>query len=539
MKLTTDTVEGNLLRGMILVLIVLIFFLVSIRAAIIVALTIPLSLLFAFIGLHAHDGAANLLSIGAIDFGIIIDGTVVMVENIYRELALREGQSYKLHEVILLAAKDVDRPIFYSVAVILAGYLPIYALTGPSAKLFHPMAETMCLALLGALLLTLTLVPVLCSYWFKKGVREHSNRAFEWMKRIYATQLDWALARPKLTMLLAVVIFGATLLLVPFIGGEFMPHLDEGALWVRATMPYTISFEEASRIAPQVRAILMSYPQVTVVGSELGRPDDGTDPTGFFNCEFYVGLRPYKDSAWSGDLNTKVKLIEAINNKLSAFPGIVFNYTQPAEDAVDEALTGLKSSLAVKIYGDDLTVLQDKAVQIKNTLAKVPGFTDLTVVRELGQPSLLIDVDRDKIARYGINVADVEAVISAAVGGQAVTQVIQGEKLFDLVVRMQPQFRSSAHEIGELLVGTPDGKQIPLIQLADIKVGNGASFIYRENNSRYIGVQFSIEGRDLERAVRDGQKAVRGGGGSPPRLPLAWIGAESIANSWQPKHNSC
>ena len=527
-KLTTDTVEDNLLRGMVLVLIVLIFFLVSFRAAIIVALTIPLSLLFAFIILHAHDGAANLLSIGAIDFGIIIDGTVVMVENIYRELALREGQTYKLNEVILAAAKDVDRPIFYSVAVILAGYLPIYALSGPSAKLFHPMAETMSFALIGALILTLTLVPVLASYWFKKGVREHANRPFEWMKRKYATQLDWALARPKLTMVIALLIFGATLLLVPFIGGEFMPHLDEGALWVRATMPYTISFEEASKIAPQIRAILMSYPQVTVVASELGRPDDGTDPTGFFNCEFYVGLKPYNDKAWGGDVNTKPKLIESINQKLSAFPGIVFNYTQPAEDAVDEALTGLKSSLAVKIYGDDLTVLQDKAIQIKNTLAKVPGFTDLTVVRELGQPSLLIDVDRDKIARYGINVADVEAVISAAVGGQAVTQVIQGEKLFDLVVRMQPQFRSSAHEIGELLVGTPDGKQIPLSQLADIRVGNGASFIYRENNSRYIGVQYSIEGRDLERAVRDGQKAVDQAVTLPQGYKLTWGGEYSL-----------
>ena len=527
-KLTTDTVEDNLLRGMVLVLIVLIFFLVSVRAAIIVALTIPLSLLFAFIILHAHDGAANLLSIGAIDFGIIIDGTVVMVENIYRELALREGQTYNLNEVILAAAKDVDRPIFYSVAVILAGYLPIYALSGPSAKLFHPMAETMSFALIGALVLTLTLVPVLASYWFKKGVREHVNRPFEWMRRKYATQLDWALARPKLIMVIALLIFGATLLLVPFIGGEFMPHLDEGALWVRATMPYTISFEEASKIAPQIRAILMSYPQVTVVGSELGRPDDGTDPTGFFNCEFYVGLKPYKDKAWSGDINTKPKFIESINQKLNAFPGIVFNYTQPAEDAVDEALTGLKSSLAVKIYGEDLTVLQDKAIQIKNTLAKVPGFTDLTVVRELGQPSLLIDVDRDKIARYGINVADVEAVISAAVGGQAVTQVIQGEKLFDLVVRMQPQFRSSAHEIGELLVGTPDGKQIPLSQLADIRVGNGASFIYRENNSRYIGVQYSIEGRDLERAVRDGQKAVDQAVTLPQGYKLNWGGEYSL-----------
>ena len=380
--LTTGTVEDNLLRGMILVLIVLMFFLVSFRAAIIVALTIPLSLLFAFIVLHAHDGAANLLSIGAIDFGIIIDGTVVMVENIYRELALREGQSYQLHEVILAAAKDVDRPIFYSVAVILAGYLPIYALSGPSGKLFHPMAETMSFALVGALILTLTLVPVLASYWFKSGIREHRNRAYEWMKRVYATQLDWALARPKLTLLIAALIFGATLLLVPFIGGEFMPHLDEGALWVRATMPYTISFEEASSIAPQIRAILASYPQVTTVASELGRPDDGTDPTGFFNCEFYVGLKPYKDKAWRGDFDTKDKLIEAINKKLTAFPGIIFNYTQPAEDAVDEALTGLKSSLAVKVYGDDLNILQDKAVQIKNALAKIPGFTDLTVVRE-------------------------------------------------------------------------------------------------------------------------------------------------------------
>jgi len=526
-KLTTDTVEDNLLRGMVLVLIVLIFFLVSLRAAVIVALTIPLSLLFAFIVLHAHDGAANLLSIGAIDFGIIIDGTVVMVENIYRELALRHGESYSLHDVILLAAKDVDRPIFYSVAVILAGYLPIYALSGPSGKLFHPMAETMSFALIGALILTLTFVPVLASYWLKKVVRERVNRPYEWMKRKYAEQLDWALARPKLVMLIACLIFASTLLLVPFIGGEFMPKLDEGALWVRATMPYTISFEEASKIAPQIRAILMSYPQVTTVASELGRPDDGTDPTGFFNCEFYVGLKPYKDKAWHGDTDTKDKLIASVNSKLTTFPGIIFNYTQPAEDAVDEALTGLKSSLAVKIYGSDLNVLQDKAVQIKNTLSKVPGFGNLTVVRELGQPSLLIDVDRDKIARFGINVADVEAVVSAAVGGQAATQVIQGEKLFDLVVRMQPQFRSSAHEIGQLLVGTPDGKQIPLSELATIKQGNGASFIYRENNSRYIGVQYSIEGRDLERAVHDGQEAVSRAVALPPGYWMTWGGEYS------------
>jgi len=527
-NLTTDTVESNLLRGMLLVLVVLIFFLVSVRAAIIVALTIPLALLFSFIILHAHDVSANLLSIGAIDFGIIIDGTVVMMENIYRELAERAGQPINVNEVILLAAKDVDRPIFYSVAVIIAGYLPIYALSGPSGKLFHPMAETMSFALIGALILTLTLTPVLASLWFKTGIKERVNKPYEWIKEKYAHQLDWSLDHPRLTLLIAAAIFGATLLLVPFIGGEFMPHLDEGALWVRATMPYTISFEEASKIAPQIRQILMSYPQVTVVGSELGRPDDGTDPTGFFNCEFYVGLKPYKDQAWqTGRIRDKQQLIASIDSKLRTYPGIIFNYTQPAEDAVDEALTGLKSSLAVKVYGPDLQVLQKTALEIKKTLSQVPGFTELTVVRELGQPSLLVDVNREKIARYGINVGDVENVVQAAVGGQAATQVIQGEKLFDLVVRMQPQFRSNAQQIGNLLVGTPDGQQVPLSELANITQGNGASFIYRENNSRYIGIQYSIEGRDLARAVEEGQAAVKRSIILPEGYWMAWGGEYS------------
>ena len=526
-RLTTDTVEANLLRGMALVLVVLVFFLVSLRAAVIVALTIPLSLLFSFIFLHAHDVSANLLSIGAIDFGILIDGTIVMMENIYRELGARQGQKYDLHEVILAGARDVDRPVFYSVAVIIAGYLPIYALRGPSGKLFHPMADTMSVALFGALLLALTLVPMLTSHWFKAGVRERVNRPFEWVKRVYAGELEWCLDHPKLTILAAFAIFGSTLLLVSSIGGEFMPHLDEGALWVRATMPYTISFEGASKIAPEIRKILMSYPQVTVVGSELGRPDDGTDPTGFFNCEFYVGLKPYKDEAWKAGPHTKDELIDSIRKKLDSYPGIIFNFTQPAEDAVDEALTGLKSALAVKMYGPDLNVLQDKALQIKNVLERVPGFAELTVVRELGQPSLLVDVDREKIARYGINVADVEGVIQAAVGGEAATQVIQGEKLFDLVVRMQPRFRSSAHEIANLLVGTPAGQQIPLSQLAHIRQGNGASFIYRENNSRYIGIQYSILGRDLARAVADGQQAVRKRVTLPFGYRLEWGGEYS------------
>jgi cobalt-zinc-cadmium resistance protein CzcA len=526
-RVTTDTVEGNLLRGMLLVLIVLIFFLGSMRAALITALTVPLALLFAFVFLHARGDAANLLSIGAIDFGIIIDGTIVMVENIYRELGARHGQNFDLRDAILAAARDVDRPIFYSVAVIIAGYLPIYALTGPAGKLFRPMANTMAFALVGALILTLTVVPVLASS-FLKGIKDRRNPVFEWVSRVYGKQLGWCLRHPAVTLIVATLIFGASLLLVPLIGVEFLPHLDEGALWVRATLPYTISFEEADKFAPKIRDILKAYPQVTVVGSELGRPDDGTDPTGFFNCEFYVGLRPYNDKVWQqSSIHTKADLIEDVEKKLATFPGVIFNYTQPAEDAVDEALTGLKSALAVKIFGPDLNVLESKALEIKRVLGRTPGFSELTVVRELGQPSLTINADRAKIARYGINVDDVGSVVQAAIGGQTATQVIQGEKLFDLVVRMEPQFRSGAREIGNLLVPAPGGQQIPLSELSTIRETSGASFIYRENNSRYIGIQFSIVGRDLEGVVRAGQDAVNKAVRLPEGFHLDWGGEYS------------
>ena len=527
-RVTTDTVEGNLVRGMILVVIVLIFFLGSVRAALISALTIPLALMFAFVFLKARGDAANLLSIGAIDFGIIIDGTIVMVENIYRELGLRHGEKYDLNGVILIAARDVDRPIFYSVAVIIAGYLPIYALTGPAGLLFRPMANTMAFALIGALILTLTIVPVVASLWFKSGVKDRENPVFGWIRRVYAILLGGCLRFPKLTLLTSLLIFGASLLLIPGIGGEFLPHLDEGALWVRATMPYTISFEDSSAFAPKVMAILKTYPQVTVVGSELGRPDDGTDPTGFFNDEFYVGLRPYNDKTWGqSSIHTKADLIEDVGKKLSSFPGVIFNFTQPAEDAVDEALTGLKSSLAVKVFGEDLNVLEAKAVEVKRALDHTPGFEELTVVRELGQPSVTIVPDRPKIARYGINVDDVGAVVQAAIGGQAATQVIQGEKLFDLIVRMDPKYRSGEREIGNLLVPAPAGQQIPLSELATIKEASGASFIYRENNSRYIGVQFSVKGRDLEGVIHDGQNAVNKAVHLPPGYRLEWGGEYS------------
>ena len=520
--LTTRTVEDNLLRGMVLVVVILIFFLYDVRTGMIVAVTIPLSLLFAFICLDLQHVPANLLSIGAIDFGILVDGGVVMVENIFRRVALRHGQPLRIREVIADAAAEVDRPIFYAVAVIVAGFLPIYVLSGPSGLLFKPMADTTIFALVGALLLTLTLLPVLCSWALRKGVRERRNAVLEAIKRAYGRALDLCLSHPRATMGVSAVILGASLLLIPSIGAEFMPKLDEGALWVRPTMPYTISFEESSKITPRIRAILRSFPEVTVVGSEHGRPDDGTDPTGFFNAEFYVGLRPYGE--WHSGRRTKAELIAAIDRKLSAFPGIIFNYTQPAEDAVDEAETGLKSALAVKVFGPDLGVLEAKGKEIKRVLEGIAAIGDVSIVQELGQPSLTVAIDRAKIARYGVNVADVDGLIEAAVGGTAATQVVQGEKLFDLVVRLEPRFRENAEEIGDILVATPAGAQVPLKELADIRVVSGASFIYREDNSRYIGVQYSVEGRDLASAVEDAQARIAAKVRLPEGYRLVWGG---------------
>lgn len=499
--LTTKIVEENLLRGMLLVVVILIFFLYDFRAGLIVATTIPLALLFAFICLDLQGASANLLSIGAVDFGILVDAAVVMVENIFRQIAERRGTPLNVKDIIRDAAAEVDRPLFYAVAVIVVSFLPIYVLSGPSGTLFKPMADTMIFALIGSLVITLTLLPVLCAVFMRKGVRERRNRVFEAIKSVYVKGLDFCLARPWGTAIASAIVLALSLLLIPRIGAEFMPQLDEGALWVRATMPYTISFEEASKITPQVRDVLRSFPEVTTVASELGRPDDGTDSTGFFNVEFYVGLKPY--SQWTGSYRNKAALIEAINQKLQAFPGIIFNYTQPAEDAVDEAETGLKSALAVKVFGADLNTLEQKGKSIKQVLEKVRGIRDVTLVQELGQPSLSINVDRAKIARYGLNVSDINGVIETAIGGDVATQVVQGERQFDLVVRLEEKYRNNPEEIKNILVTTPAGQQIPLKELADIRETNGASFIYRENNSRYIGVQFSVEGRDLAGAVED------------------------------------
>jgi cobalt-zinc-cadmium resistance protein CzcA len=515
---TTRTVERNLIRGMVLVLIVLGIFLLSARAALIVSLTIPFALMFAFICLDWRHIPANLLSIGAIDFGILVDGAVVMVENVFRELAERHGEDYNLIAVIRAAAHDVERPIFYAVAVIIAGYLPIYALQGPSRRLFQPMADTMSFALIGSLICALTVLPVLCAYILRGKMKEPRARVFQQLRSGYGVLLGWCLRHRAISIAILLGIFAASLLLIPLIGAEFMPHLDEGALWMRATAPYTISFEEASKLSPQIRNILRSFPQVTTVANELGRPDDGTDPTGFFNNEFYIGLKSYDDRVWQGAIHNKKELIDAIQQKTSAFPGVIFNYTQPAEDAVDEAETGLKSLLAVKIFGGDLATLESKARQVKAIIAKVPGIADITVVRELGQPSLTVVPDREKIARYGLNVDDINTLVGTAMGGKAASEVIQGERQFDLLVRMQEPYRRDMEAIKNLLIATPGGQHLPLSQFADIRVNNGASFIYREANSRFIGVQFSVRNRDLAGAVEEARRAVE----KQVRLPVGY-----------------
>ena len=519
---TKGVVMHNLLLGMVLVIAVLIFFLYDVRAGLIVAVTIPLALLFAFVCLDLKNASANLLSIGAVDFGILVDGAIFMVENIFRELAARQGTEFNIREVIQGAASEVDRPLVYAVAVIVASFLPIYVLSGPSGTLFKPMADTMIFALVGSLLVTLTLLPVLCALLMRRGVRERRNAIYDKFKSWYVRSLERLQPRAWGVAAASMLLLALALVMMRGIGAEFMPHLDEGSLWVRATMPYTISFKEASKISPQIREILRSFPVVTTVTSELGRPDDGTDSTGFFNDEFFVGLKPY--SQWGGKYRSKQDLIDAINKKLEVFPGIQFNYTQPAEDAVDEAETGLKSALAVKIYGPDLHTLQARGKAIKQVMEKVRGITDVTLVHELGQPNLAIRIDRAKIARYGINVDDINKLIEAAIGGDVATEVAQGEKQFDLLVRLEPQYRDNPQQIGDIPVATPGGQQIPLKELADISVANGASFIYRENGSRYIGVQFSVTGRDLAGAVNDAISQVARDVKLPHGYRLEWGG---------------
>jgi cobalt-zinc-cadmium resistance protein CzcA len=512
--LTTHTVEENMVMGMTLVLLVLLFFLGNLRSALIVAVTIPLALLFASILLNLKNIPANLLSLGALDFGMIVDGAVVMVENIFRHKQEQKarGEDPSKEDIVALvtqAAREVERPIVYAIAIIILAYLPIFTLQRIEGRLFSPMAWTVAFALLGSMLLVLTVVPVLCAYFLKGEIREWHNPFMERINHEYRRALEWALERRHLVVGIALGSFALTIFLAfggP-IGSEFLPHLDEGSIWVRGTLPPSTSFETANDVVRKARQTMMKYPEVPLTVCQVGRPDDGTDATGFFNTECFVDLKAREE--WRREFKTKEHVIDSMSRELAKIPGVVWNFSQPISDNVEEMMSGVKGSLVVKVYGDDLTLLSQKAAEIKDTLSKVRGVEDLGIFEEMGQPNVDITIDRDKISRHGLNISDVQDVIETAVGGKTASQLVDGEKRFDVVVRYQPRYRDDVERIRRILVATPDGYRVPLDELATIKIEEGASMIYREENSRYVAVKFSVRGRDLGSTVADAQTLVK------------------------------
>ena len=523
---TIETVMDILLTGISFVFVTLFLFLGHFRTAVIVALAVPAALLFTFILMVAAGESANLVSLGAIDFGIIVDSTLLMVENVFYQLTHKRDAQASIKDHIVHASRDVGRPIFFATTIIIVAFVPLFTMQGVPGKIFAPMSLTYGFALTGALMMAFTVAPVLCSWLLKTPLPEKDTRLVEWIRRHYLGILSWALDRQAVVIVFAVLLLAAALGIWFILGGEFMPPLEEGNIWLRATMPIGISFEEASRLVVDMRTVFRKYPESRTVVSQLGRPDDGTDPTSFFNAEFLVDLKPRKE--WRPEIDSKAALIGQIEQELSkTFPGVTLNFSQMIQDNVEEAMTGVKGENSVKVFGPDLSILEDKANQIKAIMDDVVGVKDLGVLRSLGQPNLLIEVDRTATARYGIEVDDVNAVVQAAVGGQSVTQVFEGEKWFDLVVRYLPEFRKSAERIGDIQVITPGKSRIPLKQLATIKESVGPFMIYRENNQRYVPVKFSVRGRDLERTVKEAQQRITQQVELPKGYRLEWHGEYS------------
>lgn len=519
---TIETVTNILVSGMVLVFVLLFVFLGNFRAAFIVTLTIPLSLLFTFAMMVMLGQSANLISLGAIDFGIIVDATLILVESVFYHIAHHVGPGLTPPQHVVRAARQVGRPIFFSTAIIVVAFIPLFTMTGVPGKIFAPMSITYGFALLGALLIAFTLAPFLCSVLLTGPIQEADTGLVRMMRTLYMSGLNWALRREWLVVGGAAALLVLALVALQFMGGEFMPALEEGNLWVRTTMPVDISFEQASQLTSDVRAIFRRFPEVSNVVSQLGRPDDGTDPTSFFNAEFLVNLKPMKE--WRSELTSKEKLIEEIEQVLARIPGITFNFSQMIQDNVQEAMSGVKGENSIKLFGQDLKVLEEKAVEIEKVMKQVRGVKDLGILRLLGQPNLVIAVDRQACARYGLLVSDVNAVVQGAIGGEAVTRVFEGERWFELVVRFMPEFRRDIETIANIQVSTPDGARIPLKQLTNIRTQTGAFIIYRENNERYIPIKFSVRGRDLESTVEEAQARVAKEVKLPERYRIEWAG---------------
>jgi len=520
---TLRTVSHTLLEGFIIVVLVLIFFLGSPRAALLTAITIPLSLLFAFIAMHFNGVPANLLSLGALDFGIIVDGTLVMVEHIIRNLSARQPEPGEgVIAVIRGAALEVERPIFFSLLILVSAYIPLFTLERVERRLFTPMAFTVCAALLGSLLVSLTLVPVLATYLFRRNFPKWENPLLKWLTERYEETLNALMPRPRAVLAGASLIVIAAFALATTLGSEFLPTLDEGVIWIRANLPPGISLTESSQLAAEMRRIVLQFPEVKLIGSQTGRNDSGTDPFGPNRNEFLIGLKPY--DTWPSGVS-KADLIDQLRKKLSEqIPGVALNFTQPIIDTVTESVTGSSADLAVIIRGSDLGVLRELADRTLAMVKDVPGSTDVSIEQEADQPGLRIRIDRARIARYGLNVEDVNAIIESAVGGLAVSTLYDADRQFDITARYIPGARSDGNDIGNLLLHTADGGRVPLRDVADIQVVAGASIIARRENERQISVRTNIHGRDQGGFVAEAQQRFADQVKLPPGYSVEWGG---------------
>jgi heavy metal efflux system protein len=525
LHVTTHTVLENLTEGVLLVSVILFFFLGNSRGALIVALTIPFSLLFASICLDLNKIPANLLSLGALDFGMVVDGTVVIIENIVRHFSMASSAHKSPLEIIRDAVMEVLRPVFYARAIIIAAYLPIFTLQSVEGRLFKPMAWTVSFALLGALIFAVLIAPVLALMVFGHGVREWPNPVMAFLSKKYRIAVRWAIEHRKITVGAGAAAFALAVFLMAsgVIGSEFLPHLDEGAIWVRGTLAPSTGPSEGVRVANEARVVLASFPEVTLVTSQVGRPDDGTDTAGFFNTEYFVDLKP-KDQWRPIFHQDKDALIAAMDRELSKMPGILWNFSQPIADNMEEAVSGVKGELAIKLYGNDLEVLEDKGDEIVNIMKNVRGVEDLGLFRVLGQPNLNISIDRQAAARYGINVTDIQDAVETAVGGKAVSQVLQGEQRYDLVVRYTAPYRDNKEAIEAVRLLAPSGERVALSQLAKVEIKDGASEIKREENSRYVAIKYGVRGRDLGSTVEEAMKLVKEKVKLPVGYHIDWAG---------------
>ncbi len=525
LELTTHTVLHNLTEGIVLVVIILFVFLGNLRGALIVALTIPFALLFASICLDLRHIPANLLSLGALDFGMVVDGAVVIVENIVRHLSHNRRKDLTVKEQIRMAAHEVQRPVFYAIAIIITTYLPIFTLQSVEGRLFKPMSWTVAFALLGALIFSMLIAPVLASFFFRNGTTEWENPALRWLTARYRTAVKWAIEHRYVTAGVAAsaLITSAVLIFSGVVGSEFLPHLDEGAIWARGTLAPSTGPAESLAVANRARILMSAFPEVKQVVSQIGRPDDGTDTTGFFNTEYYVDLKPKAE--WRPVFKeSKEELIGAINRQLDQLPGVIWNFSQPISDNVEEAVSGVKGELAVKLYGTDLKTLEQKGDQIVQVMSGIRGVRDLGLFRVIGQPNLNFVVDRDAAGRFGINVADIQDAIESAVGGNAVTQVLDGEARYDVTTRYAGPYRATPEAINDIRIVAPSGERVSLAQLTRLQTTDGAEEIYRENGLRYVAIKYSVRDRDLGSTVEEAIRKVSKQVDLPAGYKIDWAG---------------